>query len=89
MILSDQSPYIDITILCVAKCRTAKIISTLVGLREQEDDENKATVCRDLTGKGKGNKITIFTIYCLRYINLLFKSMVNKRKNMADTLMKV
>lgn len=73
----------------MAKCRIAKIISTLVGFREQEDDENETTVHRDLVGKGKGNKMTVFTIYCLCYINLLFKSMVNKRKKMADILMKV
>lgn len=78
----EQSPYVDIMILCVAKCRTAKIISTLVGFREQEDDEIGTTVHRYIVGKGKGNKMTIFTIYHLCYINSPFMSMVNKREKM-------
>ena len=74
----------------MAKCRTAKIISTLVGFREQEDDEIGTTVHRDIVGKGKGGKMPIFSIYHLCYINLPFMSMVNKRKKKrVNALMKV
>jgi len=52
------SPYIDVTILCVAKCRTVKIISTLVGFREREGDEIGTTVSRHIVGKRKRNKMT-------------------------------
>lgn len=40
-----------------------KIISTLVGFREQEDDEIGTVVHGGIVGKGKGNNMTIFTIY--------------------------
>lgn len=68
--------YVDTAILCGAKCETAKIITVLLGFKEQEDAE---------IGKGK---VKQNDNRHLHYRNLLFMSMVNKRAK-KDTLMKV
>lgn len=51
-----------------------------MGFVKQEDDEIGTAVHRIIVGKGRGHKLTIFTIYHLNYMNLPFRSMVNKRE---------
>lgn len=57
------------------------------GFREQENDVIGTTVHGDIVGTRTGNKVTMFSIYNLCYINIPFVSKVNKKNK--HTLMKV